>query len=112
MIRLCVAVGEKGNMGQIVFQHGFLPSGGSVLCCHGENQEKEALWMAEQIKILKEKGVPYKDITILYRAHYLTRSIEQVFLKEEIPYTIYSRARSRLRAVWESDSFSCGEDSC
>ena len=66
-----------------------LPSGGSVLCCHGENQEKEALWMAEQIKILKEKGVPYKDITILYRAHYLTRSIEQVFLKEEIPYTIY-----------------------
>ena len=66
------------------------PSGGSVLCCHGENQEKEALWMAEQIKILKEKGVPYKDITILYRAHYLTRSIEQVFLKEEIPYTIYS----------------------
>lgn len=67
-----------------------LPSGGSVLCCHGENQEKETLWMAEQIKILKEKGVPYKDITILYRAHYLTRSIEQVFLKEEIPYTIYS----------------------
>lgn len=67
-----------------------LPSGGSVLCCHGENQEKEALWMAEQIKILKEKGVPYKDITILYRAHYLTRSIEQVFLNEEIPYTIYS----------------------
>ena len=67
-----------------------LPSGGSVLCCHGENQEKEALWMAEQIKILKEKGAPYKDITILYRAHYLTRSIEQVFLKEEIPYTIYS----------------------
>ena len=67
-----------------------LPSGGSVICCHGENQEKEALWMAEQIKILKEKGVPYKDITILYRAHYLTRSIEQVFIKEEIPYTIYS----------------------
>ena len=67
-----------------------LPSGGSVLCCHGENQEKEALWMAEQIKILKEKGVPYKDITKFYRAHYLTRSIEQVFLKEEIPYTIYS----------------------
>lgn len=67
-----------------------LADGESVLCCHGENQEKEALWMAEQIQKLKEKGVPYKDITILYRAHYLTRSIEQVFLKEEIPYTIYS----------------------
>lgn len=67
-----------------------LPSGESVLCYHGQNQEKEALWMAKEIKKLKEKGVSYKEITILYRAHYLTRVIEQVFLKEEIPYTIYS----------------------
>lgn len=67
-----------------------LPSGESVLCYHGENQEKEALWIAREIKKLAERGVSYKDITILYRAHYLTRSIEQVFLKEEIPYTIYS----------------------
>ena len=67
-----------------------LPSGESVLCYHGENQEKEALWIAREIKKLSESGVSYKDITILYRAHYLTRSIEQVFLKEEIPYTIYS----------------------
>lgn len=67
-----------------------LPSGESVLCYHGENQEKEALWIAKEIKKLSERGVSYKDITILYRAHYLTRSIEQVFLKEEIPYTIYS----------------------
>ena len=31
MLRLCVAVGKKGNMGQIVFHHGFLPTGGLVL---------------------------------------------------------------------------------
>lgn len=67
-----------------------LPAGESVLCCHAQNQEKEALWISQEIRKLKESGVSYKDITILYRAHYLTRSIEQVFLKEEIPYTIYS----------------------
>ena len=67
-----------------------LPSGESVLCYHGDNQEKESLWMAKEIQKLHEKGIPYRDITILYRAHYLTRSIEQVFLKEQIPYTIYS----------------------
>lgn len=67
-----------------------LPDGETVLCAHGENQEQEALWIAKEIKKLKKRGISYKDITILYRAHYLTRSIEQVFLKEEIPYTIYS----------------------
>ena len=67
-----------------------LPSGQSVLYYHGDNQEKEALWIAEEIKKLTEAGVPAGDITVLYRAHYLTRSLEQVFLKEEIPYTLYS----------------------
>ena len=67
-----------------------LPDGETVLCYHGDNQEKEALWITQEIKKLNENGVSYKDITILYRAHYLTRSIEQIFLKEEIPYTIYS----------------------
>ena len=34
--------------------------------------------------------MPYSEITLLYRAHYVTRAIEQVFLQEKIPYTIYS----------------------
>lgn len=29
-------------------------------------------------------------MTVLYRAHYITRSIEEQLLKAEIPYTIYS----------------------
>ena len=39
---------------------------------------------------LREKGVPYRDMTVLYRAHYLTRVVEEVFLQQKIPYTIYS----------------------
>ena len=32
----------------------------------------------------------YRDIAVLYRAHYITRNVEEVFSREKIPYTIYS----------------------
>lgn len=67
-----------------------LPDGGPVLCHHAATEEAQARWIAEQIKALADSGVPFKDITVLYRAHYITRTVEEVFLKEEIPYTIYS----------------------
>ncbi len=67
-----------------------LPDGGLVVCHHAATEEAQAHWIAEQIKTLADSGVPFKDITVLYRAHYITRTVEEVFLKEEIPYTIYS----------------------
>lgn len=67
-----------------------LPDGGPVVCHHAATEEAQAHWIAEQIKTLTDSGVPFKDITVLYRAHYITRTVEEVFLKEEIPYTIYS----------------------
>lgn len=67
-----------------------LPDGGPVICHHAATEEAQARWIAEQIKTLADSGVPFKDVTVLYRAHYITRTVEEVFLKEEIPYTIYS----------------------
>lgn len=67
-----------------------LPSGEAVICHHGDTAEAESLWIAAQIKALQEKDVPYRDITVLYRSHYITRNVEEAFLKEKIPYTIYS----------------------
>ena len=67
-----------------------LPDGQSVLCYHGDSSLEEAKWVASQIKKLQESGISYDDMTILYRAHYITRTIEEVLQKEEIPYTIYS----------------------
>ncbi|MEA4912497.1 MAG: 3'-5' exonuclease [Oscillospiraceae bacterium] len=67
-----------------------LPDGPPVLCFHAENDEGQARWIAQQIKALHEGGVPYRDVTLLYRAHYVTRAVEEVFLKEELPYSIYS----------------------
>lgn len=67
-----------------------LPDGEDVLCYHGINQEAEAGWILGKVLELYNAGVPYKDMTVLYRAHYITRSVEEVFLKGKIPYTIYS----------------------
>ena len=67
-----------------------LPSGGPVVCCFSENQEAEALWMVSQMEELHSQGVPYRDMAVLYRAHYVTRAVEEVFLQKQIPYTIYS----------------------
>ena len=67
-----------------------LPSGAPVVCHLTETQEAEARWMAEEMRRLHEAGTPYRDMTVLYRAHYVTRAVEEVLLGEKIPYTIYS----------------------
>ncbi len=67
-----------------------LPDGESVLCHHAQNAEQEAEWIAWQINELHDAGIQYKDVTILYRAHYISRSVEEILLKRKIPYTIYS----------------------
>ena len=67
-----------------------LPSGERVLCHHAENAEQEAEWIAYNINSLHDSGVSLKDITVLYRAHYVTRMLEEVFRKRKLPYVIYS----------------------
>ena len=67
-----------------------LPDGHSVLCHYAANAEAEAKWILSGIRKLSESGVPLREIAVLYRAHYITRSLEELFLKEKLPYTIYS----------------------
>ena len=75
-----------------------LPEGAPVLCHHAVNQEAEAKWIAEQIAQRHGRGVPYRDMAVLYRAHHVTRKIEEVFLREKIPYTLYSGTQFFNRA--------------
>ena len=67
-----------------------LPAGAPMVWHHAKTAEAEALWIAGRIKALSAEGVPLRDIAILYRAHHISRTLEEVFLKEEIPYTIFS----------------------
>ncbi len=67
-----------------------LPKGAPVVYHHARTTEDEAKWIAGQIKELAGQGIKLSNVTILYRAHYISRTLEEVFLKEELPYTIYS----------------------
>jgi len=75
-----------------------LPDGSPVLWQHAANAAAEAEWIAEKIGELHGSGVGYRDAAVLYRAHYLSRPLEEAFLKREIPYTIYSGAQFFDRA--------------
>lgn len=67
-----------------------------------ENSDDEADYIASEItrlvgetdgstsELAGKERLEYRDITILYRSHFLTRPIEQEFLANKIPYTIYS----------------------
>jgi len=67
-----------------------------------ENSDDEADYIASEItrlvgetdgltsELAGKERFEYRDITILYRSHFLTRPIEQAFLANKIPYTIYS----------------------
>ena len=67
-----------------------LPKGERVVYSHAKTTKEEANSIAERIKKLSKAGVPYGDITILYRAHYIARTIEEGLMRAEIPYTVYS----------------------
>ena len=67
-----------------------LPSGNPVVCHLAGSQEAEAGWIAGQIQELHRQGVPYREMAVLYRAHYVTRAVEEVLLREKVPYAIYS----------------------
>ena len=67
-----------------------LPDGAEVVYHHAKTAEAEAKWIAGQIRDLADKGEKPGDVAILYRAHYLSRSLEEVFRAEELPCTIYS----------------------
>ncbi len=63
--------------------------GGSIYF-HARTQKDEAVWIANQISSLIEQEVKRSDIAILYRAHYVSRPIEEMLVQSKIPYTLYS----------------------
>ena len=66
------------------------PPGPRVRCFHARSSTAEAAWIAEQIEHLQNQGVALRDVCVLYRAHYASRSVEEALVKAQIPYTIYS----------------------
>ncbi|MFA6937787.1 MAG: UvrD-helicase domain-containing protein [Treponema sp.] len=66
-------------------------SGEKPLYYHAPDDAKEATWIYKEIKkLIKNNNASLNDIAILYRAHYLTRPLEECFIKNDLPYNILS----------------------
>jgi DNA helicase-2/ATP-dependent DNA helicase PcrA len=54
----------------------------------GYDDRQEATYIARRIKELVASGVSGKEICVLYRANFQSRSIEQALLSENVPYHV------------------------
>lgn len=61
-----------------------------VIYHHARTTKEEAAFIVKQIDNIVAAGKSLNDITILYRSHFVSRSIEEEFIKEKIPYVLYS----------------------
>ncbi len=57
---------------------------------HAGPPEEEAAWLVEQFGALHAAGVSYAQMAVLYRAHYVSRQLEEKLIEARIPYTLYS----------------------
>jgi len=69
------------------------PTSKIVLHYHGVSDIDEANWIATQIETMSENGAEYNDFAILYRASYLSRTIEQALLNKQIKYVVWGGIR-------------------
>lgn len=56
---------------------------------HAKDVGTEAKFIVGRLKELKEAGNDWRDMAILYRAHYVSRSLEDALLHAKIPYAVY-----------------------
>lgn len=70
--------------------HAVGTDGDKPLVNHARTEKAEAAWIASVIEGLVESGEQLSDIAILYRAHHLSRVLEETLLKKGIIYRIYS----------------------
>ena len=78
--------GDTREDAEVQLWEGTLP----VLCFHGKSSEAEAAWMVRQMQQLHARGVPWRDLCVLYRAHYASRPVEDALVKAQVPYTVFS----------------------
>lgn len=56
---------------------------------HADSSYDEVMFVIDKIKELKQKGYNYNDFAIIYRANFVSRNFEDMFVRYNIPYVIY-----------------------
>lgn len=57
---------------------------------HAKTGQLEADWVTANMRSLHEGGMSYSGMGILYRAHYVSRALEESLIRNKIPYVLYS----------------------
>lgn len=66
------------------------PDSRKPLYFHAKTGQLEADWMTAQMRAMHEGGMPYSRMGVLYRAHYVSRTVEESLIRNKIPYVLYS----------------------
>jgi len=73
-----------------VFQEDSDPDFCRTVYFHAASADEEAEFIADECKKLTDGGRKPCDIAVLFRAHYLTRAVEEVFRRKKLEYTLFS----------------------
>lgn len=57
---------------------------------HAKTGQLEADWITANMRSLHEGGMSYSSMSVLYRAHYVSRTVEESLIRNKIPYVLYS----------------------
>lgn len=57
---------------------------------HAKTAQMEADWITAHMRALHEGGRSYSEMGVLYRAHYVSRTVEESLIRNKIPYVLYS----------------------
>ena len=66
------------------------PNGRKPLYFHGKTSQQEADWVTANMRALHDGGMTYSAMGVLYRAHYVSRAVEESLIRNKIPYVLYS----------------------
>lgn len=66
------------------------PNARKPLYFHAKTGQLEADWMTANMRAIHEAGMPYSHMGVLYRAHYVSRTVEESLIRNKIPYVLYS----------------------
>lgn len=66
------------------------PDGEPVVVFSAGNEHEEAAFVASEVEELVSRGYSLADMAVLYRTNAQSRVIEEVFMRRDIPYVMYS----------------------
>lgn len=70
--------------------HAVRKDGRKPLYFHAKTGQLEADWITAQMRAMHDGGVSYSDMGVLYRAHHVSRAVEESLIRNKIPYVLYS----------------------